>query len=111
MARIVMVAYRPFDQKREAVLGLLREQHLLVRRLGLMGGRHPWLMEGVNGEIVYIAAFNDARQVDQCWENEDFQDLDSRLAQVAHMIPLRNLQEASSSYVDMAALATEPPET
>lgn len=101
MARLLMVAYRPHPHQRDTVLGLLYEQYLLVSGLGLIADRQPWVMESANGEIVYVIAFSDAGQVDRCWENETFQDIDSQLLQLAEMVPVHSLQEASGPYLDM----------
>lgn len=105
MARIIMVAYRPHGQQRLAVLKLLDQQYQLVRQLGLISDREPWLMEGANGEIVYVAAFDDARHIESCWENEAFQDIDSRLSLIADMVPIRTLQEANGPYLEAEAWA------
>lgn len=102
----MMVAYRPHQHKRAALLRLLHEQHLLVRSLGLIGAREPWLMESATGEIVYVVSFDDPRQIEACWENEAFQDFSSQLSEVAEQVPLRNLQEASGPYIDMEELQT-----
>jgi hypothetical protein len=104
MARLLMVAYRPHPHQRDSVLKLLYQQYLLVSELGLISKRQPWVMESANGELVYVAAFDDAGQVDRCWENETFQDIDSQLLQLADMVPVHSLQEASGPFLDMEEL-------
>lgn len=104
MSRILMVAFRPHPQQRETVLKLLFAQHLRVMSLGLIGQRPPWVMEGSNGEIAYIAAFEDPGQIDRCWQDETFQDLDSKLLEVSDMVPIQTLQEASGAFLDMEEL-------
>ncbi|QWT20196.1 hypothetical protein KPL74_20930 [Bacillus sp. NP157] len=104
MSRILMVAFRPHAGQREALLSLLHFQHMHVRGLGFIAKRQPWLMEAANGEIVYVAGFDDCGQVDLCWEDETFQDINSQISDIADMVPLRSLHEASAAYVDMEAL-------
>lgn len=104
MARLLMVAYRPHPHQRHTVLRLLYQQYMLVRSLGFIAKRQPWVMESANGELVYVAAFDDAGQVDRCWENEVFQDIDGQLLLIADMVPVHSLQEASGPFLDMEEL-------
>jgi hypothetical protein len=104
MSRILIVAFRPHSHQRETVLKLLFAQHLRVMELGLINQRPPWVMEGSNGEIAYIAAFEGPDQIDRCWQDEAFQDLDSKLLEVADMVPIQSLQEASGAFLDMEEL-------
>jgi hypothetical protein len=58
-----------------------------------------------------VASFADGHDVDRCWEDPEFQDLDARLAVVAEMIPVRALHEASASYMDLEAVERMAPST
>jgi hypothetical protein len=115
--RILIVSYRPAPGEFDTVVSLLREQNQRVRHLGVTYAQPPLLARSAAGEITYVASFADGHDVDRCWEDPAFQDIDARLATVAEMIPVRALHEASASYMDLegveptarsAELATEP---
>jgi hypothetical protein len=101
MSRILIVTYRPAPGHFEEVIALLRAQYQRIRALGVDTTRPPILVRSAAGELTYVASFAHADEVDRCWEDPEFQDLDGRLAEVAEMIPLRALHEASGSYADL----------
>lgn len=104
MNRVLVVAYRPLPGKKEALLELLERQHRHARAMGVLASQAPWLCEGIHGEILYIVGFDVGADVDRLWENEDFQDIDAQIANIATMIPIRSLDEASASFMDLAGL-------
>jgi hypothetical protein len=91
------------------VVDLLRAQYRRIVALGVVTTRAPLLLRSAAGELTYIAVFAHAGEVDRCWEDPDFQDLDARLAQVAEMVPARALSEASCGYMDLEELVDEAP--
>ncbi|UPG88283.1 hypothetical protein L2Y96_12720 [Luteibacter aegosomaticola] len=107
MSRVIVVAYRPMQGKREELLGLLAQQHRRTRALGMLAKQPPLLCEGTRGEIVYIIVLDTGADVDRVWEDETFQDIDARIAGIATMTPLRTLDEANASYMDLAGLALQ----
>lgn len=104
MARILMVSYRPNPGKRAEVLGHLEAQHRRIRELGVQTKGLPLLGEGIHGEVVYVIALETGIDVDRLWEDPVFQDIDAKLSTAARMVPMRTLDEASASYVDLAFL-------
>jgi hypothetical protein len=105
--RILIVSYRPTPGELDTVVGLLHAQHRRARALGVIYAQPPLLARSAAGELTYVASFADGRDIDRCWEDSEFQDLDSRLATVAEMIPARALHEANASYMDLEGI--EPP--
>ncbi len=105
--RILIVSYRPARGEFDTVVDLLHAQHRRARALGIVYAQPPLLARSAAGELTYVASFADGHDVDRCWEDSEFQDLDSRLATVAEMIPARALHEASASYMDLEGV--EPP--
>jgi hypothetical protein len=108
MSRILIVSYRPLQGQFQEVVALLREQYRRIRALGVALAQPPLLARSAAGELTFIAAFAQGEDVDRCWEDPDFQDLDARLSEVAEMIPVRSLHEASGSYMDLEEVAAEP---
>lgn len=104
MERIIIVTYRPHPGQREELLQLLARQHTRGRELGLLGSTPPLLGEGVHGEVLYIVKLSAGVNVDLLWEDPVFQDIDAHVALIARMVPVRTLDEASASYVDLASL-------
>ncbi|WP_156108773.1 MULTISPECIES: hypothetical protein [Luteibacter] len=104
MERIIIVTYRPQTGRREELLGLLAKQHIRGRELGLIGTTPPLLGEGVHGEILYVVKLAAGANVDLLWEDPVFQDIDAQVAVIARMVPIRTLDEASASYMDLASL-------
>lgn len=107
MARILIVTYRPAPGKYDAVLKLLRAQYQRVLDLGIVPRHRPLVARSAVGEITYVATFGHPDDVDRCWEDAAFQDLDTGLSGIAEMIPARSLCEASASYIDMEAVEIE----
>jgi hypothetical protein len=107
--RILIVSYRPAPGKFDTVVSLLQDQHRRARALGVAYAQPPLLARSAAGELTYVASFADGHDVDRCWEDSEFQDLDARLAAVAEMIPARALHEASASYMDMEAVERMAP--
>jgi hypothetical protein len=105
--RILIVSYRPAPGEFDTVVGLLHAQLRRGRALGVTYAQPPLLARSAAGELTYVASFGDGHDVDRCWEDAEFQDLDARLAAVAEMIPARALHEASASYMDLEGV--EPP--
>jgi hypothetical protein len=107
MSRILIVSYRPVAGQFHEVVALLRDQYRTIRGLGVALKYPPLLARSAAGELTFIATFAKGEDVDRCWEDPDFQDLDARLAEVAEMIPVRSLHEASGSYMDLEEVGTE----
>lgn len=108
MSRILIVSYRPAPGKFHEVVGLLRAQYQRSRALGMASTNRPLLARSAAGDLTLIATFSHADDLDRCWEDPDFQDLDARLAEVAEMIPARSLHEASGSYMDLEEIGADP---
>lgn len=109
MARILIVSYRPAPGNTQAVIELLRAQYLRALELGAQTHSRPLLARSAAGELTYIATFDHADHVDRCWEDPDFQDLDARLAELADMIPMQSIGEASASYMDLEFIVPAHP--
>ncbi len=75
----------------------------------LIDSQPPLLARSAAGELTYVASFADGHDVDRCWEDSEFQDLDARLAAVAEMIPAKALHDASASYMDLEAVERMAP--
>lgn len=104
MSRLLIVSYRPAPGNTPAVIELLRAQYRRALDLGAQTLSDPLLARSAAGDLTYIVTFAEAEHVDRCWEDPDFQDLDARLAELADLIPLRSLGEASASYMDLEFL-------
>jgi hypothetical protein len=107
MARVLIVSYRPAPGEYDAVLALLRAQYQRVIDLGIVPRHPPLLARSAVGEITYVATFARPDDVDRCWEDAVFQELDTRLSGIAELIPLRSMCEASASYMDMEAVEAD----
>jgi len=107
MSRVLIVSYRPAPGQFEAVVVLLRAQYRRLRSLGVSQPTAPILARSAAGELTYVAVFDHADDVDRCWEDPEFQDLDAQIGQLAEMVPVRSLHEASGSYMDLEAVAAE----
>ncbi|KJV34736.1 hypothetical protein [Luteibacter yeojuensis] len=106
MERVLVVAYRPKEGKREELLTLLASQHTHARSRGALGERRPLLCEATNGEVVFIAALAAGSPVDALFEDEVFQDINARIASIATVTPIRTIGEASATFMDLAMLPT-----
>lgn len=104
MARILIVTYRPAPGKYDEALALLRAQYQRVIDMGIVPRHAPLLARSAVGEITYVATFAHPDDVDRCWEDASFQELDTRLAEIAELIPMMSMCEASASYIDMEAV-------
>jgi hypothetical protein len=107
MPRALIVSYRPAPGEFHSVVDLLRAQYRRIVELGVVSTRAPLLLRSAAGELTYIAVFASTCEVDRCWEDPDFQDLDARLAEIAEMVPARSLSEASCSYMDLEELVAD----
>jgi hypothetical protein len=107
MSRVLIVSYRPAPGQLEAVVVLLRAQYRRLRSLGVTQPSAPILARSAAGELTYVAVFDQANGVDRCWEDPEFQDLDAQIGQLAEMIPVRALHEASGSYMDLEHVTAE----
>jgi hypothetical protein len=108
MSRILIVSYRPVPGQFDQVVALLRDQYRRIRALGVAMAQPPLLARSAAGELTFVAAFVQGEDVDRCWEDPDFQDLDARLAAVGEMIPVRSLHEANGSYMDLEEVGAAP---
>jgi len=104
MSRVLIVSYRPAPGQLEAVVELLRAQYRRLRSLGVTQPSAPILARSAAGDLTYVAVFDHADGVDRCWEDPEFQDLDGQIGQLAEMVPIRTLHEASGSYMDLEAV-------
>jgi hypothetical protein len=102
--RMLIVSYKPFPEKRQALLDLLADHHRAARAQGRLGTERPWLGEGVNGEIVFVVGIDAVESLEAIWEDELLQDIEAAIAGVARMVPLRSVVEADAAFVDLAAL-------
>lgn len=103
MSRIVICAYRPHPGKRQELLELLSRHHTRTREQGRLAPRAPWLCEGVNGEIVFVAEIADSA-IEAIWNDEMLQDIEALISGVARMIPVSTVTEAAAAFMDMASL-------
>jgi hypothetical protein len=106
--RIWIVSYRPAPGEFDTVVALLHAQHRRARVLNVAYAQPPLLARSAADELTYVASFADGNDVDRCWEDPEFQDIDARLAMVAEMIPARALHEASASYMDLEGVEAPP---
>jgi hypothetical protein len=107
MSRVLIVSYRPASGQLEAVVELLRAQYRRLRTLGVTQPTAPILARSAAGELTYVAVFDHADGVDRCWEDPEFQDLDGQIGQLAEMVPIRALHEASGSYMDLEEVTAD----
>ena len=45
--------------------------------------------------------------MDRCWKDPEFQDLDGKIGRLAEMVPIRALDEASGSYIDLEEVTAD----
>lgn len=104
MGRILIVAYRPHDGQHAAAVLLWEAMHDRALKLGVVNSTRPMFGYGTHGEMVVIVELIVDTGLDRLWDDEIFQDLNARLAALAVMIPVRNLDEASAMYMDVETI-------
>jgi hypothetical protein len=94
---IVIVAYKPFAGKEEALLALTRKQLPILRSLGLATDRPATACRAADGTIIEVFEWA-AGAIERAHAHPEVQELWDRYAEVCTYLPLNQLPEAADIF-------------
>lgn len=104
MSRIVIVAYRPFPGKEDALKELLTDHVPILKKEDLVTDRAPVIMRAADGAFVEIFEWRSAEAIENAHNNAAVQDLWQRFSEVCeYEIPM-NVAEFSNMFSEFEAI-------
>ncbi|MBD1392621.1 hypothetical protein [Mucilaginibacter glaciei] len=104
MGRIVIVAYKPKEDKADALRLLVKTHVPRLLKLGLVTDREPVIVESEDGTIVEIFEWLSAEAIQQAHSNLVVHQMWSEFAEVCDYVPLKTLNETANMFAEFKIL-------
>lgn len=102
--RIVIVGYRAFPGKEQALKELMRSHVPKLRKEGLVSDREPILMESGDGTIIEVFGWKSEAAIKAAHSNPAVQEMWGAYAEVCEYIPLGQIQESGNLFSEFTPL-------
>lgn len=100
---IVIVAYKPFAGKEEALLALTRKHLPILRSIGLVTDRPAIVCRAADGTMIEVFEWA-AGAIERAHAHPEVQELWDRYAEVCTYLPLHQLPEAADIFAGFQAV-------
>jgi quinol monooxygenase YgiN len=102
--RIVIVGYKPFPGKEDALKMLMKDHVATLRKEGLASSREPILMVAKSGTIIEVFGWKSKEAIEAAHKNSAVQKMWGQYAEVCEYVPIASLEEASSLFSEFTSL-------
>jgi len=102
--RLVIVGYRPFPGKENALRELMKTHVITLRKEGLASDREPILMTSRNGTIIEVFGWKSKEAIESAHKNSEVQKMWGAYAEVCEYVPVGSLEEANNLFSEFTSL-------
>lgn len=102
--RMVIVAYRPLDQKEPELKALLAEHWSILMDQNLVTARPVIIMKSRQGEYIEIFEWASSESIEKAHHNEVVQALWQKFAQVCDYIPISQIAESEQLFSEFTPM-------
>ena len=98
MTQIVIIAYKPKQDKEEILVKLINSHWAILRQEGLVTERKPTIMVANNGTIVEVFEWLSEKAVQDAHHNSKVLEMWKDFFEVCDVLPLNKLEESASYF-------------